>query len=66
MSVGAIRAGRAYVELSADNQKLIAALKRAEESDARFGAKASELGAQFATLGVATAAPARPAPNSKR
>lgn len=57
MSVGAIRAGRAYVELSADNQKLIAALKRAEESVARFGAKASELGAQFATLGVATAAP---------
>ncbi len=57
MSVGAIRAGRAYVELSADNQKLIAALKRAEESVARFGAKASELGSQFATLGVATAAP---------
>ncbi len=55
MSVGAIRAGRAYVELSADNQKLIAALKRAEESVARFGAKASELGAQFATLGVAFA-----------
>ncbi len=56
-SVGAIRAGRAYVELSADNQKLIAGLKRAEESVARFGAKASEIGATFATLGAAAAAP---------
>lgn len=56
-SVGAIRAGGAYVELSADNQKLIAGLKRAEESVARFGAKASAIGSAFATLGAAAAAP---------
>jgi hypothetical protein len=53
----AIRAGRAFVELFADNDRLVRDLKRAEAKVRAFGAKVQRIGRQMVTAGAVLAAP---------
>ena len=52
-----IRAGRAFVELFADDSKLVAGLNRAAARLKAFGASVSAVGMKLATLGGAALAP---------
>jgi hypothetical protein len=52
-----IRAGRAYVELFADNSELVRGLKDAEKSLKAFGASIASVGAKAAGLGAAVVTP---------
>jgi len=54
---GAIRAGRAFVELFADDSKLVRGLKRASAKLKAFGASVGQLGRQMTMLGAAALAP---------
>ena len=54
---GAIRAGRAFVELFADDSKLVRGLKRAEAKLKAFGEGIRSLGLKLAGLGSAIVAP---------
>ncbi|MGE0606566.1 MAG: phage tail tape measure protein [Pirellulales bacterium] len=54
---GAIRAGRAFVELFADDSKLVRGLRGAEKKLQAWGAAVSGIGRQFMGLGLAVAAP---------
>jgi hypothetical protein len=56
-SAGAIRAGRAFIELFADGRKLAAGLKAAADKVKQFGATASRLGKKMAILGAGMTAP---------
>lgn len=51
-SAGAIRAGRAYVELFADDSKLVRGLKSAQSRLAAFGASVSKIGGMLAGAGA--------------
>ena len=53
----AIRAGKAYVELYADDSKLVRGLKQAANKIHAFGTKISAVGQKFIMLGAAIAAP---------
>ena len=55
---GAIRAGRAYVELYADNNPLVRGLKLAERRMRAFGGKLKQLGASMTMAGMVGTAPA--------
>lgn len=55
---GAIRAGRAYVELYADNSALVRGLKMAESKMRAFGGKLKSLGSSMTTAGLAGTVPA--------
>ncbi len=57
VGAGAIRAGRAFVEVLADNSNLERGLRQAQRKLQGFGAMVTNLGRQFAILGVAVAAP---------
>ena len=52
-----IRAGRAFVELFADDSKLVAGLNRAAARLKAFGASVSAIGMKMATLGGVALAP---------
>lgn len=54
---GAIRFGRAFVELFADNTLLVRGLRAAERKLRAFGASISRLGRQMVTLGAVMFAP---------
>jgi len=54
---GAIRAGRAFVELFADDSKLVRGLKAAQAKLKAFGASVRALGTKMMGLGAAVAAP---------
>jgi len=54
---GAIRAGRAFVELFADDSKLVRGLKRAQAKLKAFGEGVRNLGLKLAGLGSAVVAP---------
>jgi len=54
---GAIRAGRAYVELFADNSRFVAGLRAAESQLRAFGSKIQGIGASMAAFGSAALAP---------
>jgi len=54
---GAIRAGRAFVELFADDSKLVRGLKRAQAKLKAFGEGVRNLGLKLAGLGSAIVAP---------
>ncbi|HOQ06143.1 MAG TPA: phage tail tape measure protein [Anaerohalosphaeraceae bacterium] len=54
---GAIRAGRAYVELFADNSRFVAGLRAAESQLRAFGSKIQGIGAAMAAFGSAALAP---------
>lgn len=54
---GAIRAGRAFVELFADDSKLVRGLKRAQAKLRAFGNSVRNIGLQLAGIGTAVAAP---------
>ncbi|OHB56825.1 MAG: phage tail tape measure protein, partial [Planctomycetes bacterium GWF2_50_10] len=56
-NTGAIRAGRAYVELFADSSKLIRGLKAAEKKLAAFGANIQKMGLGMAGIGAAITMP---------
>jgi len=56
-STGAIRAGRAFVELFADDSRLVRGLKRAEAKLKAFGEGVRNLGLKLAGLGSAVVAP---------
>jgi len=56
-SPGAIRAGRAFVELFADDSRLVRGLKRAEAKLRAFGEGVRNLGLKLAGLGSAIVAP---------
>jgi len=56
-SAAAIRAGRAFVELFADDKKLVQGLRRAEQKIRAFGAKLQGVGREMLALGAAVAAP---------
>ncbi len=56
-STGAIRAGRAFVELFADDSRLVRGLKRAEAKLRAFGEGIRSLGLKLAGLGSAVVAP---------
>ena len=53
----AIRAGKAYVELYADDGKLVRGLKTAANKIHAFGTKISAVGQKFTMLGAAIAVP---------
>jgi len=53
----AIRAGRAFVELFADDTKLVRGLRRAEAKVRAFGDKLQNIGRRMIGLGVTAAAP---------
>ena len=53
----AIRAGRAFVELFADDTKLVRGLRRAEAKIRAFGDKLQNIGRRMIGLGVTAAAP---------
>ncbi|MDD3587314.1 MAG: phage tail tape measure protein, partial [Thermoguttaceae bacterium] len=57
-SSGAIRAGRAFVELFADNTRLQQGLRLAEAQLKEFGAKVSTMGRQIATISIVPLIPA--------
>ncbi|MFH1419470.1 MAG: phage tail tape measure protein [Planctomycetota bacterium] len=52
-----IRAGRAFVELFADDSKLVRGLRRAEKKLKAFGASIRNMGLKMASLGAAMLAP---------
>jgi len=54
---GAIRAGRAFVELFADDKKLVRGLRRAQKRIKAFGQSIRNLGLKMAGLGTAMLAP---------
>ena len=54
---GAIRAGRAFVELFADDSKLVRGLKRAQAKLKAFGESVRNMGLKLAGLGSAIVAP---------
>jgi TP901 family phage tail tape measure protein len=54
---GAIRAGRAFVELFADDSKLVRGLKRAQAKLRAFGAGIKSFGTRLLGVGTAAAAP---------
>lgn len=54
---GAIRAGRAYVEINADDSGFLAGLKRAEDQLKAFGERTSEMGRQMMTASAVVLAP---------
>lgn len=54
---GAIRQGRAFVELFTDDTELTRGLRRAEKSVERFGANVSAIGSKMVLAGSAMAAP---------
>src|SRR4030042_523164 len=54
---GAIRAGRAFVELFADDSKLVRGLKRASAKLKAFGESVRNMGLKLAGLGAAVVAP---------
>ncbi|MBS3735537.1 MAG: hypothetical protein KGY99_11565, partial [Phycisphaerae bacterium] len=56
-ATGAIRAGRAFVELFADDSKLVRGLRRAEKRLKAFGDRIRNLGLKLAGLGAAMLAP---------
>lgn len=56
-SAGAIRAGRAFVELFADDSRLAKGLKRAEYKLRQFGRRVSAMGRQMMALGAGLAVP---------
>ncbi len=56
-AAGAIRAGRAFVELFADDSRLVRGLKRAEAKLKAFGEGVRNLGLKLAGLGSAIVAP---------
>jgi len=56
-TAGAIRAGRAYVELFADDSKLVKGLRTAEYKVRAFGKELSGIGQGFMKLGAVIAAP---------
>ena len=56
-SSGAIRAGRAFVELFTDNAKLVRGLRQGETQIKAFGKKVSAIGRQMLTTGALAAAP---------
>ena len=57
VSQGAIRAGRAFVEIYADNSRLVRGMRLAEQRLKMFGAKVQQLGQQFLRFGSVMAAP---------
>ncbi|MBI5725217.1 MAG: phage tail tape measure protein [Planctomycetes bacterium] len=54
---GAIRAGKAFVELFADDSKLVAALRRASAKLKAWGASVRDIGTKLAKLGAIVVAP---------
>jgi len=56
-SAGGIRAGRAYVELTADDSKLAAGLRSAQRKLQAFGASVRSIGTQVAAAGAAILVP---------
>jgi len=54
---GAIRAGRAFVELFADDSKLVRGLHRAEMKLKAWGQSVRDLGLKMAAVGAAVATP---------
>ena len=54
-STGAIRAGRAFVELFADDSKLVRGSKRASAKLKAFGESVRNMGLKLAGLGAAVA-----------
>ncbi|MBI5724852.1 MAG: phage tail tape measure protein [Planctomycetes bacterium] len=54
---GAIRAGKAFVELFADDSKLVAALRRASAKLKAWGTAVREVGTKLAKLGAMVVAP---------
>jgi hypothetical protein len=56
-SAGGIRAGRAYVELTADDSKLAAGLRSAQRKLQAFGSSVRNIGTQVAAAGAAILAP---------
>lgn len=56
-SAGGIRAGRAYVELTADDSKLAAGLRSAQRKLQAFGSSVRSIGTQVAAAGAAILAP---------
>ena len=56
-SAGAIRAGQAFVELFADDSKLVRGLRGAEKQLKAFGAKIKKLGMSMVALSAIMAAP---------
>ncbi len=52
-----IRAGRAFVELFADDSKLVRGLRRAEKKIKAFGSSIRNMGLKMAGLGAAMLAP---------
>lgn len=58
MAKNDVRAGGAYVEITADNSKLYKGLKDAEDKLKDFSGNVEDLGAAFAGLGATLAAPA--------
>lgn len=57
MNAGAIRAGRAFVELNADSSKFTRALRQAEGRLKRFGSRVQEIGRGMLRMGALSAAP---------
>lgn len=57
MSLTAIRAGKAVVELFADNKRLVRGLRQAEARVKAFGNHVQAVGQQLIALGVAASAP---------
>lgn len=58
MAKNDVKAGGAYVEITADNSKLYKGLKDAEDKLKAFSGNVEDLGAAFAGLGATIAAPA--------
>ncbi len=56
-SAGGIRAGRAYVELTADDSKLAAGLRSAQRKLQAFGSSVRNIGTQVAAAGAAILVP---------
>jgi len=57
VSSTAIRAGRAFVELFADDTRLVRGLRRAEAKVRAFGERLKNIGRRMMTLGMTAAAP---------
>ncbi|HOM18063.1 MAG TPA: hypothetical protein PLQ00_12090, partial [Thermoguttaceae bacterium] len=55
--VGAIRAGRAFVELFADSSRFVAGLRQAETKLRQFGQNVQNLGMRMTALGTAALSP---------
>jgi len=57
-NAGSIRAGRAFVELYADDNKLVRTLKRGEAKLRAFGQSVSDIGSSLLKASAAIVAPA--------